>query len=476
MLTSTALTAVFVFSVIVTLYFAVANVAQIFMGITATVFQQRHRRQYTHRARTLARRVARPPLISIVVPAYNEALTIVESLRALMALEYEQREIVVVNDGSTDETMARMKEAFHLLPAPVAFVQPIATEAVRGLYRSASEPGLVVIDKDNGHSKADASNAGINAASGTLVLIIDADTVLEPDALNRAVIPFLEDPTTIGVGANLGLTNGCRIQNGRVVHVTLPRNWFARFQIIEYMRAFLLFRLACAWVNGVPIVSGAFGLFRRDAVLAVGGYDRTAIGEDIDLTTRLQKYCRERREPFRITFDPNILCWTQAPEDWASLRGQRWRWRRGLIQVLWRHRGMIGNPRYGIMGMGVLPYIFIIEGLGPLIEVSGYVVTTVAFAFGFLNWWHYLLLLGVSTLFGWAATLLAVLLSDVSTGRYMSGRDLGLLVLITIVECVGYRQLVSWWGVVGTVQAMTGKGGWGVMKRRAFESGPAGVG
>lgn len=470
------LTAALVFSLLVTAYFAVANLAQIFMGAAATSFQQLHQRRHTRRARSLADNVALPPVVSVIVPAYNEALTIVESIRALLALEYESREIVVVNDGSTDETMLRMKEAFHLLPAPVAFVQPIATEPVRGVYRSSSEPGLVVIDKDNGRSKADAANAGINVAAGTLILIIDADSVLEPDAINRAVVPFLEDPATIGVGANLGLTNGCQIHHGRVVDVALPRNWFARFQVIEYMRAFLLFRLACAWINGVPIVSGAFGMFRRDAVLMVGGYDKSAIGEDMDLTARLQEHFRKRGEPFRITFDPNILCWTQAPEDWASLRGQRCRWRRGLIQVLWRRRRMIGNPRFGIVGLGVLPYVFFVEGLGPLIEIFGYLLTTVAFLLGYLDWSHYVLLLVVSLLFGWASTLLAVLLSDVATRRYMTGRDLGLLVLIALVENLGYRQLVSWWGCVGTLQAMTGKGGWGVMKRRAFESGAASTG
>jgi len=476
MVTVTLVSAVLVFSLVVTLYFAVSNMAQMVIAVFATTFQQDHQRRNTPRARGLAARLPRPPVISVVVPAYNEELTIVESLRALLALGYERREIVVVNDGSSDGTMARMKEAFHLLPAPVAFAQPLPTAPVRGLYRSADEPALVVIDKANGGGKADASNAGINAASGALVLIIDADTVLEPDALSRAVIPFLEDQSTIGVGANLGLTNGCRIQNGRITGVALPRSWFARFQIIEYMRSFLLLRLACAHINAVPIISGAFGLFSRDAVLAVGGFDRKSIGEDMDLTTRLQKHFRDRKLPFRITFDPNILCWTQAPEDWASLRGQRCRWRRGLMQVLWQRRHMIGNPRYGVTGLVMFPYVFLMEGLGPLVEVTGYVISTIAALLGILDWRHYGLLVAVSLLFGWASTLLAVFLSDVATRRYMTGRDLFLLVVIALVENLGYRQLVSWWGFVGTVQAMTGKSGWGVMKRRAFESGPAGIG
>jgi cellulose synthase/poly-beta-1,6-N-acetylglucosamine synthase-like glycosyltransferase len=250
----------------------------------------------------------------------------------------------------------------------------------------------------------------------------------------------------------------------------MPRSWLARFQIVEYMRSFLLFRVACASRNVVTLISGAFGLFRRDAAIEVGGYDRTAIGEDMDLTLRLHKAYRARRCPGRIGFVPLPLCWTQAPEDLASLRSQRCRWRRGLLQVLWRHRGAIGNPRYGIVGLGVLPYTVIFEGLGPLLEVSGYVVTTIAALFGFLDWGHYRAMLAVSILFGAATTLLAVLLSDVASRRYDRGRDLALLVLLALVESAGYRQLNSWWGCVGTVQAMRGKGGWGRMRRRAFEN------
>ena len=258
----------------------------------------------------------------------------------------------IVNDGSTDGTLATLERTFRLVPAPLAFVQPLSTAAIRGIYRSVSEPDLVVVDKENGGCKADATNAGINVASGTLVLVIDADTLLEADALTRAVLPFLEDPLTVAVGGTVAIANGCRIEHGRIADVALPRSWLARFQIVEYMRSFLLFRLACASQNAVVIISGAFGLFRRDAVIAIGGFDRTAIGEDMDLTIRLQRHFRERREPFRIAFDPNPLCWTQAPEDWRSLQAQRCRWRRGLLQVLWRHRGMIGNPRFGIVGLG----------------------------------------------------------------------------------------------------------------------------
>ena len=462
--------ALLAFTLLTTAYFVAWGVAQISLSPLAAVSLWRHRQRHTRRARSLASGVAVPPLVSIVAPAFNEELTVVESVRAMLALDYEPREVVIVNDGSSDGTLALLERTFQLVAAPTAFEQPLRSAPVRGVYRSISDPDLVVVDKENGGCKGDASNAGINVASGVLVLVIDADTVLEADALSRAVLPFLEEPATVAVGANVAIANGCQIEHGRIRQVALSPNWLARFQVVEYMRAFLLFRLACAATGSVVLISGAFGLFRRDAVIAVGGYDRTAIGEDMDLTIRLQRHFRARGEPVRMGYDPNPLAWTQAPEDRRSLHSQRCRWRRGLLQVLWRYRGMIGNPRYGAVGLGSLPYVAFFEGLGPLIEGAGYVVTFAAAALGFLNWQYFWLMLTVSVLFGAATTFLAVLLNDLTTRQYTRGFELGLLVSVAILESVGYRQLNALWGWIGTVQALTGKGGWGAMKRQAFRT------
>jgi cellulose synthase/poly-beta-1,6-N-acetylglucosamine synthase-like glycosyltransferase len=460
--------AVAIFTALVTTYFVLWNLWQLAMGGAGARFVWRYQRRRNIRSRALVARLASPPVVSVVVPAHNESLTIVESLRALLALEYEAREIVVVNDGSSDDTLAILQQTFRLIPAPLAFEQPLKTAEVRGIYRSIDEPDLLVIDKVSAGCKADASNAGINAASGTLVLIIDADTMLEPDALSRGVLPFLEDPTTVAAGGYVAIANGSRVEGGRVIDAGMPRSWLARFQIVEYMRSFLLFRLACASQNAVTIVSGAFGLFRRDAVVEVGGFSHDAIGEDMDLTLRLQRHFRAQRRPARIAFVPVPVCWTQAPEDLPSLRAQRCRWRRGLLQSLWRYRGLVGNPRYGAVGTLILPSTTFFEGIGPLLEIAGYFITTVAVVVGVLNWNHYRILLAVSVLLGSATTLLAVLLSDLTARRYLRGRDLTLLCLAALLENVGYRQLNAWWGCVGTVQALTGKGGWGPMKRRAF--------
>jgi YaiO family outer membrane protein len=469
MLTNAVVAVSVALGIAATVYLVLWNVLQFAMGTVAGRFIRHHVRQRTRRDRVLADRLTIVPLVSVIVPAYNEALTIVDSVRALLELDYESREIVVVNDGSSDTTLSVLQDTFQMVAAPLAFVQPLASEPVRGIYRSIREPALVVIDKQNGGCKADALNAGINVASGVLVLMIDADTVLEPDALSRAVLPFLEDPEMVAVGGNVAIANGCRIDHGRITHVALPRSWLARFQIIEYLRSFLLFRVAWVSTNALTIVSGAFGLFRREAVIAVGGYDRTAIGEDMDLTLRLQSFYRARRQPFRIFFDPFPLCSTQVPEDWASLRSQRCRWRRGLLQSLWRHRRLIGNPRFGVVGLCALPHLVVFEGLAPLVEISGYTIVTLAAILGILDWQHYGVLIAVALLFGTAATLLALLLSDLSMLRYPRGRDVALLVAAAIFENCGYRQLNAWWGCVGTVQAMSAGHGWGTIRRRAFE-------
>jgi len=240
------------FAIAVTMYFVLWNVSQMVMGVIATAAVARYTRRRGPRARALAARLKAPPVVSIIMPSFNEELTIVASVRALLALDYTPREIVVVNDGSSDATLATLQRTFQLVPAPLAFAQPLPTASVRGIYRSIQEPGLVVLDKENGGCKADASNAGINAATGMLVLVIDADTVLEPDALSRGVLPFLEDTRTIAVGGNVAISNGCRIDQGRITDVALPRSWAARFQIVEYMRAFLLFRAACGQANARP--------------------------------------------------------------------------------------------------------------------------------------------------------------------------------------------------------------------------------
>ena len=456
------------FSLLTVTYFALWTLLRVVMVPAAAMFIWRHQRRHSQRARALLDRLASPPLVTVVVPAFNEELTVADSVRGLLAMNYEAREIVVVNDGSSDRTLDVLREAFQLVAAPIALAPHLPAMPVRNTYRSAVDPALIVIDKDNGGGKADALNAGINAASGTLVLVMDADTVLAADAVSRAVLVFLEDAATIALGGNVSIINGCRVEDGRIREFGLPRNWLARFQAVEYLRSFVLVRLASASRNAVFLISGAFGMFRRDALLAVGGFHRSAIAEDLDLTVRLQRHFRARGTPFRIAFDPNPLGWTLAPEDLASLRSQRLRWRRGLIDVLWRHRAMIGNPRYGIFGLAVLPYLAVFEGLGVLLEISGYLVVTSTALIGLLDWRYWTAMLAASIFCGTSATLLAVIINDLTTRRFTRVRDFAFLMAVVAGENLGYLQLNSWWGCVGTVETIRGKTGWGTITRRTF--------
>lgn len=407
------------------------------------------------------------PGISIIAPAHNEEATVVQSVRSLLQLNYPQFEVVLVNDGSKDRTLDAAIAAFGLLAAPVAAAQPIPTKRIRGIYRSPALPDLVVVDKENG-GKADSLNAGIDLARYPLVCLIDADSLLEPDALTRVARPFVEDPTTLAVGGIIRIANGCSVEGGQVRAVGLPRHPLALAQVIEYLRAFLPGRITQSACNALVIISGAFGLFRRQPVVDAGGLRTDTIGEDMEIVVRLHRRYRERGEPYRIVFQPDPVCWTEAPESLKVLGRQRNRWQRGTLQVLNFHKGMIGNPRFGWVGMFSLPYYLLFEALGPVVELSGYVVTAAAVAAGLVDWHYAKLLFLVAVVYGSLNSVAAVLLEELSFRRYPRVRDLLWLVTVGVVENFGYRQLTTWWRIAGVVDFCRGKQAWGAMTRKGF--------
>jgi cellulose synthase/poly-beta-1,6-N-acetylglucosamine synthase-like glycosyltransferase len=289
--------------------------------------------------------------------------------------------------------------------------------------------------------------------------------------LTRAVLPFLEDQSTVAAGGIIRIANGCRVQDGHVVDIGLPRSALARFQVTEYLRAFLAGRVAQSVFNGLLIISGAFGLFRRDAILAVGGFDTTTVGEDMEIIVRLHRWCREDGRPYRVVFRPDPVCWTEVPESVAVLARQRNRWQRGTCQVLWRHRRLVFNRRYGVVGILALPYYLLFEALGPLLEAAGYVVTVAAVSFGVLDWRFAELLFLVAVVYGALISLAAVILEELSMRRYPRIRDLLMLAVFGVLENFGYRQLTTWWRLRGIIDFARGRGGWGAMPRRGFQRG-----
>jgi cellulose synthase/poly-beta-1,6-N-acetylglucosamine synthase-like glycosyltransferase len=410
--------------------------------------------------------IVRP--VSVIVPAFNEEAGIIESVRSLLSLRYPVFEVVVVNDGSTDGTLARLVETFGLKPSRTVFRRSLQTKPLRGIYRSAVHPRLCVVDKVNGR-KADAMNAGLNVSRYPLFCAVDSDSVLEKDALLKVVRPFLEDPDrTIGAGGVIRLSNGCRIREGQVVEVGIPRNWIARFQILEYLRAFLGGRLGMSMMNSTLIVSGAFGIFRKDIAMACGGYRADSITEDMDLVVRMQKHMHEQGKPYRIPFIPDPICWTEAPENLRVLARQRRRWHRGLVETLARYRRMFLNPRYGIAGLFALPFYAVFEMAGPFIECLGYVLFATHIALGRVNYPFAVTFFFVAVFYGTFVSLLAILLEELSSFRYPRPRDIFILAAAGVAENLFYRQYLSLVRVWGFVDCFSGKSEWGAMEKRGF--------
>ena len=405
--------------------------------------------------------------ITLIAPAYNEEATCVEATRSLIGLHYPDHEVIVVNDGSRDGTVARLIEAFDLVPGARARTADLRFATVREIYRSRVHRNLVVIDKENG-GKSDALNAGLAYTRTPLFCAIDADSLLEPDALARVVRPFLEDATTIAVGGIIRIVNGCEVSGGAVARVALPPDQLSRYQVLEYLRAFLSGRMGWAAIDATLIISGAFGLFRRSVVVDVGGFATDTVGEDMELVVRLHRHCRRLGIPYRITFVPDPVAWTECPTSLRVLGRQRDRWQRGLAEVLVRHRVMLGNPRYGRIGLLAYPYFFFLEMLGPVIEAGGYVAFIIAVVLGHASGMYIAAFLLLAIVLGISLSLAAVALEELSFHRYPGVRALLTLFGLAVTEGFGYRQLSTYWRLRGLVSAMRRKRGWGAMERRGF--------
>ncbi len=460
--------AIEIFGLFTISYFAILNA--IYLGFTVIAWRSLtsylRQRVYSAEAETFASPLTPP--ISILLPGYNEETGIAESVRSLLALRYPEFEVVAINDGSTEGTLERLEEAFELSPVRKAMRGSLPTVPVRGVYVSRSNPRLVVIDKDNG-GKADALNAGVNAARYPYVCAVDADAILEEDALLRVAKPLLDEPDLVAAtGGIVRIANGCTIEHGRVLDVNLPKSRLATLQTVEYFRAFLVGRVGWSKLQSLLIISGAFGLFRRSLVEAVGGWSPQTVGEDMELVVRLHRHLRERGEDYRIEFVPDPVCWTEAPEDMRTLSRQRRRWQRGLAETLWRHRKLTFNPRYGLLGMFGMPYFVLFELFGPVIEFLGYVVLPIAVLLGMLSVTYLIAFAVVSVLLGVLLSVSALALEEFSFRRHRSGRDVGRMLTYSVLENFGYRQLVTFWRALAYVDLARRKKAWGAHRRKGI--------
>ncbi len=412
----------------------------------------------------------RAPPIAVLAPAYNEAVTVVESVTSLLALQYPELEVVVINDGSKDETLARLIEHFRLEPVDRYYDRTVPHAPIRAIYASRRIANLLVIDKENG-GKSDALNAGINVARAPLFCSIDADSILEADALLRAVRPFIERPDeVVAVGGTIRLANGSVVDGGRVSKVRMPRNFLALVQIMEYLRAFLMARIALSRMQVLTVISGAFGLFRRRLALEVGGYSHGTVGEDMELVIKLHRHMRDQKKPYRIEFIPEPVCWTEAPEDVSVLGRQRARWQRGALETFTRHKDMLFNPRYGRVGFIGFGQILVVDVLGPIIELVGYVLVPLLWAVGLLSVNYLLAYLAITFTFGIFISVATLILEELELRRFSRARDLAIMTVIAVIENFGYRQLSNFWRVRGLWQFLRKHEGWGSMTRKGFQS------
>jgi cellulose synthase/poly-beta-1,6-N-acetylglucosamine synthase-like glycosyltransferase len=458
--------------VAISVYFLVVNafiLGLLVMSYGETAWLTRGRVPGRSRVAPLSQR----PGISIVVPAYNEQEVVVASLSAMLEQQYAPLEIVLVDDGSTDATVERIDAAFGLVPLPLGPPPPPETAPVRAHYAARRAPALRVVSKENG-GRADAVNAGLGFARHELILATDADCLLAPDALARLLRAFVEYPDDcVAAGGSIRLLDASRVARHRVVEPEVSGRSISATQVIEYLRGFLGARIAWSRMNGLIIVSGGFGLFRRETLIAAGGFRADAIGEDMEATTRLHHVLRPRWPQARVSFIPDAVCWTQGPSTLRGLRSQRVRWQVGLLETIALHRGMLWRRRYGAAGMLALPYAAVVEALAPLLQLLGYSLVVVVLIIDLSTWPWAAALVAATVLVGLLESIVALQIEELGF-RYYGRRDLTRLLGWSLLEAIIFRPLVALMQAEGTVRVLIGrKPGWGTIPRRALEQKPA---
>jgi len=445
-------------------YFIVMQVYLIVLALLsgAALRRNHHLRRFGRVGEMLSSRTTPP--ITIVIPAYNEAAGIVDSVRSMSIVKYPRFEIVITNDGSSDQTLDSLIAAFDLEKVRIPYRPDLDCAPVRAIYRGRSGVDITVIDKENG-GRADALNAGINAARHPYVLCTDADVVLDPDCLVHAMQRVVEDrERTVGVGGNVRPLNGSRVELGHLIEASVPHGLIARMQILEYVRTFLASRPGWSWMNALPNVSGAFGIWKKSVIVEVGGFTRGHMGEDMDLTMRVHRHLLDRKIPYRIVYEPSAVIWTEVPDTARVLRRQRIRWHRGLMTTVKDFFGMTFNPRYRQVGMVSWGGFVLFEFLAPIIEFLGWIVVPTAWALGALNTTALGAMLLVAFGMGLMNSIIALLL-DESYGYFNSPADTSRLIAVAVIENFGLRQMT----VVWRIRALVGGKGtrsWGNMERR----------
>ncbi len=406
--------------------------------------------------------------ISVIVPAFNEEQTICDTVKNLLSLDYPNYEIIAVNDGSTDSTLSSLIKEFNLVSINEPFKVSLKTEKIKKLYRSVKYPNLIIIDKENG-GKADALNAGINVSQYPVFVSVDADSILEDSSLIRIVYSFMNDPDCVAIGGTVRINSGCEIENGKLKKVALTGNPLFMIQTNEYLRDFLTGRIALNEMGTLLIISGAFGAFKKQAVIEVGGYTTNCIGEDIELVIKLHKNSYKNNENSTVRFMPDPVCWTQPPDNLHDLIKQRKRWHIGLADTLFvKHRDMILNPKYKKIGMLTIPYFCFFDFIGPIIEMLGYIFIPISWALGYLEFEFMINFYILGILYGTILSVGSLLLEENIFGKYPKISQILKLFFFAIVDNLGYRQIMTFIKIFAMLRFKKNRGNWGNIKRRKY--------
>jgi len=414
------------------------------------------------------------PGISVIAPAFNEGAVIKNGVHTLLSLNYPKFEVIIVNDGSTDDSLQQLIDEYDLVVVNFFYREKVKCQPVKSVYKSTNPvySKLIVVDKENGQSKADASNAGINVSSYPLFLCTDIDCILHKDTLVKMVKPFVEEKTrVIATGAVIRISNSCEVENGYLQKVRVPKQYLPLFQELEYIRAFLLGRMAWSKINALMLVSGGIGLFDKEIVLAAGGYDHASFGEDMELISRMRMWMHDNKQKYLVTYIPESLCYTEVPASLNVFARQRTRWAKGLAQTLWIHKKIFFNPKYKIFGLLTFPYWVFFEWLAPLIEAGGVIYYVYLIITGQINWPYAIVLLLFIYSFSVMITLISILWDDFAGMKYTRKREVLKLCLAAAAEPFAYHPLVLFFSLRGNWFFFTNKKlSWGVMTRIGFKN------
>jgi cellulose synthase/poly-beta-1,6-N-acetylglucosamine synthase-like glycosyltransferase len=448
------------FNLLILSYFFLGNGVYTLLMVLSLGWVWLHNRRLAYQSLDELRDPVQVLPVTLIMPAWNEEDTILDTVRSALETDYPSLEVIVVDDGSTDGTLSRLISTYHLLPMDLTYRPRLATRRVRGFFLNPEIPNLLVVSKVRG-GKADALNVGINLCRTPYFSSLDADCVLEREALLRLMWPIFNSPAETVVSAGIiRIINGCEVENGQVVKAGLPRTRLERFQVVEYLRTFLFGRTGWDLLGGTLVISGAFAVYEREIVVETGGFQQDTVTEDLELIVRLHRWAALHGRPIKTSFTVDPVCWTECPATTEMRARQRRRWQLGLCQTLWKHREMLFNRKYGIAGLLSFPFHLYVEGLGAAVEFIGYLLIPLAIVLNLVPLHLCLLFIVLGLAYGSFLSVGAVLLEELTHRRYPRTRDLLTLLVYAVFENVGYRQLVLFYRFQGVLRFLTGFRQW----------------